>query len=247
MGFFIEDCPYILRSINRTLIPLLGQLGIPYERGDTACSTGFGDTGTTTQAMQEAILKWQTEGVNRVMLLTRSEGADLTIFATEAANQHWYPGYATDSDAIPQTLNSAGLVPVSELRNMQGVGWVGVPGFDVLNPAPYPADELAAQANCLALIQKGGYTQAKQYSAFVYEACDPVMLLMAAWHADGGRAGLAALENGVDSLGGSFVGAITGRTSFAATKQTGVSEFRTFAWSTGCSCFVYTSQEMPTP
>lgn len=99
--------------------------------------------------IQNAVLKFASEGITHVVLNQELNAGMLGFFALDAGNQRYYPRYGVTSIDFPPILES-NEPDHKVFRGMLGVGWL--PISDVDKPAPLTA----LQRHCLDIFRKKG-------------------------------------------------------------------------------------------
>ncbi|HVB27991.1 MAG TPA: hypothetical protein VNE21_08795, partial [Mycobacteriales bacterium] len=109
------------------------------------------DEGTVVQQANSAVLRFHSEGVDRILFLTTYGGLLDAIFMKDASQQHYYPEYGLSSHDAPVALGG-GNVPADQLANAQGLGWAPFTDF-----ATVPADQTApSEPKCLHILESAG-------------------------------------------------------------------------------------------
>jgi hypothetical protein len=238
LGIVVEGCPFDQRAYTRTVQPIAKRLGLTIaQKVEARCFGDIRDLGGQASDMQSAVLKFQTNGVNKVVFVSGSvESNMLLYFATAAESQSYHPGYALTS-AAAAALQEANT-PKAQLANAVGLGWM--PSLDSSHVPPL----LPAGRRCLQDLQKAaGLTpQSPADRVYAFGACDTVGLYDAALRATHGDPNVSGVLASVAALRTGFAGATSygERTDFSAGRRTGPAQGRIFAWSTGCTCFDYT-------
>jgi hypothetical protein len=238
LGIVVEGCPFDQRAYTRTVQPTAKRLGLTIaQKVEARCFGDIRDLGGQASDMQSAVLKFQTNGVNKVLFVSGSvESNMLLYFATAAESQSYHPGYALTS-AAAAALQEANT-PKAQLANAVGLGWM--PSLDSSRVPPL----LPAGRSCLQDLQKAaGLTpQGPADRVYAFGACDTVGLYDAALRATHGNPDVAGVLASVAALRTGFAGATSygERTDFSAGRRTGPAQGRIFAWSTACTCFDYT-------
>jgi len=244
IGVLTDGCVINVQAYERSLLPRAKALGVWIERFDAAACTGSVQDGV--RGVQQASLKFRTDGVDRVMyILEGAEAAAHVLMSQNADKQQWYPGYVLSSGA--QLANFASYIPPGQLPQTHGVGW-SPEFFDSIPPPSRPAAQRAAQANCLALLKAGGFNPGRAVDRYLgLGSCDAVFLLRAALARTGSSTSSASLQAAVASLGTSYVSTTTplGRTSYGNGRQDGAQLAAAFSYHRDCSCFRYDTAFRP--
>ncbi len=237
LGVVVEGCPFNERAHTGTVVPVAKRLGTPVVDTVTSrCFQSINDLGGLAADMQSAVLRFQTDGITHVTLVSGGAEGNLLLFLAAAAEaQGYHPTYLVTSVAAP-TVQEANT-PRGQLANVVGLGWL--PTIDTTRAQP----ATAAQSECLADLQKGGLTPSSGTDRyFGFSTCDTFALADRALRTSRGATDLPTLSAAIHSLGSGFRAAATyaGATSFSGSRRGGPSTGRLFAWSTGCGCFDYT-------
>lgn len=190
-------------------------------------------SGTASQ-MPNAVLKMQQAGVNRVLFLDNATLA--VLFAIQAAGQNYYPRYGLSSLSAPATLLEPN-VPARALAGAVGTGWIPTLDVSAAQETPNPAMKLCKQIMVAA--GEGNVSRAGENQQRLY--CDGFFFLQRAL----GRATELTprgLRDQLEQLGTRYPSAITFSTSFGPGRHDGAAAVRDFAFTSGCSCFRYTSR-----
>jgi hypothetical protein len=238
LGIVVEGCPFDQRAYTRTVQPTAKRLGLTIaQKVEARCFEDIRDLGGQASDMQSAVLKFETNGVNKVLFVSGSVEANLLLyFATTAESQGYHPGYALTSAAAAAVQEAN--TPKAQLANAVGLGWM--PSLDSSRVPPL----LPAGRRCLQDLQKGaGVTpQSPADRVYAFGACDTMGLYDATLRATQGNADVSAVLAAVSALRTGFPAATTygERTDFSSGRRTGPAQGRIFAWSTACTCFDYT-------
>ena len=221
VGVLLYDLPIPKRVLQDTVLPLLAHYG--KTQVDVATSS-FDTAGYANQ--QGNVLRFKNDNVTRVI-----EIAMLPVgFMDSAESQLYRPRYAVDSSVAPATI--VGAAPPTQLNGMIGVGWS--PSSDIGSGTPVTP----AGKRCLALMTKAGQDTSNSTTASLMEEfCDAGWFLQAATTAahDASAGGLlrgARLTRGYISASSFAADMTTGRSD-------GLSGYRDFAYTSGCSCIQY--------
>lgn len=240
VGIVMVDAPEDNRAVNGVLIPALRRAGHAPDNADVIRITppqGFGDTGNSAAAIQNAVLKLNSHQVSHVIL--DDSNASLSLFFNTFANtQGYFPRYAGTSGNGWQVLLSSGSLPKRTLNGAMGIGWL--PLFDV--PVRGNGDHAnAARLKCFDIYRKAGMPATDGVSAAGQAtSCDVAFFIRAGLDAAAKRSlTLAGLTEGVNGLGRTFASASSIGTSFSKIKHDGAGTYLGLAFDSGCECFTY--------
>jgi len=239
IGFIRISCPAMDAAYTNTVLPRIRAAHLKAPIAYTvACASGFQDAGAYSAAMQSAVLRFRSSGVDRVFVMGSQENLLLQYFAEQAQNQDYHPGYALSSGSLPVTLIDASTFPQQQLPQVHGAGWHPLSDTGVDH-------RTATDSRCITLGTKGGFKPANITEVFaLYTACSNTFLLETVVKNGNGAAGYDALRAVIPALGTSFAstGIISGSTAFSATRHNGPTLADEWAFNSSCTCFRYTGR-----
>jgi hypothetical protein len=244
IGVLLEGCPYLRRAYQQAVVPTISRLGLKLvDTEDVDCTSGFSSAGPASSAIQSAVLRFRSHGVDRVLMVSDYEQVTLLLMANAAESQNWRPGYMLSSTAQTEVMRPN--IPSGQWPQLHGIGWS--PGLDIDDPhQPLPA----ADQHCLGLIKKGGLAVSGWQNIYIATTeCSQVFFLGAALQKSGGDATGRALMAGVEALGTSFVspGIVAGRTFFGPERHDGAAAIVPFGYVATCRCLKYTGNASTAP
>ncbi|HZU71356.1 MAG TPA: hypothetical protein VE990_01170 [Acidimicrobiales bacterium] len=186
-----------------------------------------------SQNVQNAILKFRSEGVTHVM----GTGAN-GLFMYESVGQNYYPRYAYQTGSISDTdANSQ-----KGLRGSIGEGVFPVADID---PSAGEPNVGPMQAKCEQIATKAGigWQSNQGYHADVLSVCAAVWDLMAA-AAKGGILTAPGLAGGFNNLG-TIGSAVSFGETWSAGRHASANTMADFQYMPACSCFKYTGVRTP--
>jgi hypothetical protein len=201
------------------------------------------DNNSIAQASANAVLKFNTEAIDRVVFMAPG-GAAATYFMNAASSQQYHPLYGIWSADSPYIL--AITAAKDQLAGATGIGYQ--PGLDVASNQDPTATTPAAKA-CLAFWDSVGQTDHSALNSPLQRAtCDifTTLLRAAAAHPQA-TTSTAALEAAYDSIGGTYAPAATFAIRFRAGSHDAASGYRRLAYQGDCSCFTYVGSTRPLP
>lgn len=236
IGAIRITCAEIERAYKSSVLARMKahHLATPIEY-TVSCASGFADAGAYSSAMQSAVLKFQSSGVDRVFVIGDQEALLLSYFAQQAQNQQYHPGYALSSGSLPITLIGASTFPSEQLPQVRGVGWRPLGDTAVDHKTP-------TEQRCTALATKGGLPPKDVAEKFiVYQGCANLFLLEAALKRGSGSAHGPALRAAILGLGTTFAstGILGGSTVFGPGRQDGPQLASEWGYVSSCNCFRY--------
>jgi ABC-type branched-subunit amino acid transport system substrate-binding protein len=193
---------------------------------------GFDPAQTAT--MNGIVLAFSRAGVTKVVVVDTG-GQVMLLFVPAARSQGYHPAYTITTADVPNTVET--LVSSNDLKGSVGIGWS--PAVDVAPsraPAKNSAGQLCAKIFADARIDVSGAFAGAIAAAY----CDGFLFLK---HVDDLAGGVtpAAFRGAAQSLGTSYVSAVTFATRFGPGRYDGTERTRDLRYDTGCSCFRYAS------
>ena len=250
IGYLIEGCPANLRAYNNVVIPVSHRYGLVVESQQTLCNNGAGDLGTESSQIQNAVLKFRTDGVTTVAFISFNEGFLAVLFGIGAEQQKWRPQYLLTSVAVPERLvesqSSAESMPPAQLPQMRGIGWQ--PMTDVGQPPAGNAAQQAEKALCKQMSpSQGGAANApdagveKDFVGHFLRECDMLLLVRRIMTATDGSLAVSAVTSAyakaVDGL--TSAADLNGSYRIGGSRTDGVFAAAPFAYSSSCKCLAY--------
>jgi hypothetical protein len=199
------------------------------------------DNGVIASGSANAVLRFRTAGVNRVVFMGPG-GAAATYFMTAASTQGWHPEYGIWSADSPYVL--AITAPGDQLLHSSGIGYQ--PGLDVASEQD-PTARTPAAKKCLAFWDSVGITDHSALNGPLQRAfCDITNTLLRAVAADRNATySTAALEAAYDSIGRSYSPAGAFAITFRSGSHDAASGYRRLAYEARCKCFSYVGGTLP--
>jgi hypothetical protein len=238
IGLLWFDFADFREAKDQGLVPALKKAGLALTDDFRGTYNGSAsDLGSIASQMQNAALKFRSEGIDRVLTLDY-QGTLQYFFMNNAENQGYRPKYglATWSDAEFLRANGS----AAQLAGSTGIGWM--PGYD-LEVRQLPVDE--PKKRCLSAMKAAGVPAlaAQTDTLIQLRACEEVffaqrLLDTATDLSPRGLAAAAAALGDQPSYGG------FGQ-RFGAAKLWGASAYRDLAFDSSCSCFGYRGPNRP--
>jgi hypothetical protein len=242
LGVFLEGCPDDVRAWTGGIRPEIERLGIRTELSTLSCTAGIQDAGAASAAINSAILKWQSAGVDRVMFVSSYESTLLVLFAPSAESQHFHPGYVLTSNAGASGVLGGGSFPAGQRSGLRGAGTL--PGFDVDRP-PQPS---AVESRCLALARSAGVQMQSSFDReILYNHCASLFLFEAALTVTSPAPTNDEIRAAIEGLGTQvqLPGLVDDRAHLDANRRDAPAYAREFGWQAGCSCLTYLGAAAP--
>jgi hypothetical protein len=244
VGVLLEDCPHLQRVYQRAVVPTLSRLHLTLaDTEHVACTTGFSSAAPASASIQSAVLRFNTRGVDRLLMVSDFEQVMLLLLANYAESQGWRPGYLLSSTAQTEVMRPN--IPRGQWPQLHGMGWT--PGLDIDDPhQPLPT----ADRRCLSLIKSAGVSVSGWQSTYLATTeCAMVFLLEAALRHNGGDASGRAVARAIADLAGSFTApaVVAGRTRFGPSRHDGPAAVAPFAYVASCDCLRYVGAAVTVP
>jgi hypothetical protein len=244
VGVLVEDCPPLQRAYQNAVLPTAARLKLSIVSTEQlSCTTGFASAGSASASVQNAVLRFRSRGVDRVLLVSDFEQVLLLLMANVAQSQGWHPGYLLTSTAQTEVMRPN--IPSGQWPQLRGMGWT--PGLDIDDPrTPLPA----ADQRCLGLLKSAGVVVSGWQNQYIATTeCAALFLLESALRASGGDTRGKALMAGVESLGTGFAAPsnVAGRTSFGPRRHDGPAAVAPFGFVAACSCLRYLGPPVSVP
>jgi hypothetical protein len=227
-------------AVDDGLVASLARLGLKvFDR----VSYSGADNNSIAQGSASAVLKFNTEHVDRVIFMGPG-GAAANDFMGTASSQQYHPLYGLWSADSPYVL--AILSPPDQLKNSSGIGYQ--PGLDVAGSQDPTATTAAGKA-CLTFWDSVGQTDHSALNNPLQRAtCDIFYTLLRAVAANASSlTSTSALEDGYNAVGGSYAPAATFTIRFRVGSHDAASGYRRLVYGTTCKCFSYVGPTRPLP
>lgn len=192
----------------------------------------YGNESGFSTDMQNAVLRFHSEGINRVLPMD-SFGA--IFFMNSAQGQGYHPIYGVTSYDNPEPLTAN--VPAAQLQGSLGVGWD--PTFDT-DQAHDPGNVEPGRTWCDRVIANAGQAPGSNRSGqyMDYMVCDSFRVLAFGAQTSGGLTD-SAISQGIEQLQSNFPTAATFQTRFGVNQLLGASRVRDLRYEGTCSCYIY--------
>lgn len=228
VGLVRYDTPAHKRLADDVLKPRLRAHGITL-RDEVAFrgATGASSAADLSAQSNSTVLRFQSEGVNRVLIAPTSAVMPL-LFFTAAESQNYRPRYSYTTYDIPafQTENAG----PSQLAGSIAFGWT--PAGDV-NAAQQPALNATAR-RCVQLTPEAD----PPANGSVRRYCNGLFFLKALFDR-GAAPNPASMRKVAESLGTGFESAWTFQTLLTPARHDGAAIGKLVFYDTGCSCYQY--------
>jgi len=234
VGVVQYEGPVYDRAVDDGLVAALAQHGMKLT--DRVRVTSNTDNSVIAHDSASAVLKFSTEGINRVFFMAPG-GAVATYFMQTASTQHWHPHYGIWSADSPYIL--AITAAKDQLVNSSGIGYQ--PGLDVAGSQDPTATTPQAKA-CLKFWASLGQSDNSGLNSPLKRAmCDGfnTMLRAVAFNTHT-LTSTVALEAGYNAIGAGYAPAATFLMRIAPGGHDEANGYRDLVYGASCSCYSYT-------
>lgn len=244
VGLVTYDGERMQGVTERSLRPAMRAVGEEFvEEAYIGEPDRLSDVGGMSTEINNAILRFRSEGIEHVMIQDYGNALLTLLFMTAAENQSYRPRYGLNSNNGGQVL--VGTVPPAQFSEARLVGWN--PMFDVPEGE---ADESMGRSRevCEEIYEEAGITFPDLNARAVsYLHCDQFLSLIAAVDEISGPLTQDALVPAFAELGTTYESALSGPTRLAPDRRYGVARARLAEFSDDCDCFRYSSDWRDVP
>jgi hypothetical protein len=228
IGLLRYDIPQQARIVANVIRPALARHGLALgEEFAYSNLTSSAALGQNAAQSGNAVLRFRTAGINRVLFLASQSPIPFTFMAA-AEQQGYRPRYGVTSADFPNFL--ATNVPPAQLAGAGGIGWTR--SLDLPGQA-WP--DVASWARCMRVMRAAGFTE----DVFGF-GCDPFWFLQTALNrasvvsTAGFRAAVDGLADAI-TIGSGFA------TRFRPVEAMAVAGYRELSFDGACGCWAYSS------
>lgn len=155
LGILRDECAWTTRSWTKTVLPYIKRKALNLVANESIlCGGGASDNSAAIQQLQNAILRFRSQRVDRVLFHSVSEGPALLLFSHEANSQGYSPTYIMSSLVNASVI--AGQMPPNQAAKVHGYGWL--PAQDV-PPSKWPPVSSSGK-RCIDMVRKQGLNPA---------------------------------------------------------------------------------------
>jgi hypothetical protein len=236
LGVLVEDCPDQVAGHRRGFQPTAKRLGLNVAvTFFFNCIGGFDDIGGVSGQLQNAILQFRSEGVDRVLWVTSWEATLMLVFANSAESQGYRPGYGVGSGAAPSFL--AEELPEDQRAGLRFAGWL--PLIDTAQRQRVPE----GYARCKSLAAKRNLSPTTAVEELYLGAvCDSLFLYEAVLSATGGNSSPSRVIAALPSVASAYASPnVLGSRIDMRSRRDGVAVLAAGGYDVACSCTRYTT------
>jgi hypothetical protein len=244
LGIATWDQPDFAYGVNHVALPALASLGyshVPVAYVSPPQSEG--DLGATSASVNSAVLKFDSAGVNHVLLFDGAAGINgagtlVLLWMDDAQTQHYNPRYGLNSTSGLSTL--APDLPPPQMTGSLAVGWV--PILDETS-ADYPPNDYPAPARlCIRIMTAGGQAPSNSnQTGNEFGICDWLFFLKKVLDPLTSQLSTGQALAAIDAIGRGYTPAVTLGLDVNSGRHDGVAEVRNAAFDSSCRCYRYTS------
>jgi len=232
VGVIRYDNPLHKHLVDDVVRPRLAAHGIAIK--DEAAfrgATGAASAADLSAQSNSTVLRFQSEGVNRVLFAPTS-GVLPLLFMTAADSQNFHPRYSMTTYDIP-AFQAENQGP-SQLTGSVAFGWA--PAGDVAGPQQPPLNATAKR--CVALTPEAD----PPANGSIRRYCNGLMFLKAVFDR-GATPTPVSMRKVIEAMGTSWESAWTFQTTMTPARHDGASIGRLDAYDNGCSCYQYVGRD----
>lgn len=242
VGIISVDTPTWSRPLRSVLLPRLAAAGHAVDAANVVevhNPQNSAETGRTVSDLQNATLRFQSNGVTHVVILD-ANGSLTLLWAPNAKNQRYFPRLGVNSATGMQALKDSGVLGNDQLNGAVGLGWF--PSLDI-PAAETPRYATTRTKRCLDLIQRatGKTFTSTNAASLALTKCDMGWLFEHAAKALQSltlQTATAALE----AVAGSYVPALTPAAFVSRSQHDAITQGYDMKWDTSCTCTKYVGQ-----
>lgn len=238
VGVIVEGCRPHVEVYDKLLKPRILGLGAKVDEVSLSCLSGAGDIGPALQAIQSAMLRFHSEGVDRVMSLSAAESTIIGQAALAASSQKYYPGYMVTTNAQPYNLSISGQAQ-DQLPGLHGIGWDPLVDLGPKGVAKAGSRQAEGQKRCDAADPTRNHAGGNFYNQEVFfEVCDSVEVMAQMLLRSGFDYGIGALNSAFAGIAPGLRSAsvVGGQFSTSTSRRDGVGTIYSYSYSRACSC-----------
>ena len=238
LGIIYDSCGPTKRTYATVIKPYIKSKGLTVAADqELNCGTGAADASSAVTALQNALVRFRSNGVDTILFDTSSESGGVLFGSLFAQQQGYHPTWLLSSIAST-SVQETNSTPKAQEAKMHVFGWE--PLLDV-GPSRYPP--LSASAvRCLSLLKSQGIkpTSASDYM-YVLNVCDAVFAYEEALSATGGNSSATEISRAIEATRTAHVSATTinGLSLLTQSRHDAPAGYRHAAWDEPCQCFTY--------
>lgn len=243
IGVLSIDTPTWSRPLRSVLLPALKSIGFavdPANVYEVYNPQSDAEISRTTTDIQNATLKFQSNGVTHVIMLDANASLTL-LFAPGAKNQRYYPRLGMNSATGAQALKDAGVIGNDQLNGAVGLGWF--PSLDV--PAAETKKYATAETRrCLQVMKErtGQSFDSTNAASLALTKCDMGYFFDQVATGAGPRLNLQQVVASIEAVGGSYKPALVPASFVSSAQHDAITQGYDMRWNTACSCTRYAGQ-----
>jgi hypothetical protein len=242
LGIISIDTPRWAVPLRKVLLPKLAAAGHAVDAANVVevyNPQTQAETGRTASDLQNATLKFQSNGVTHVVLLDANASLTL-LWAPNAKNQRYFPRLAINSGTGAQALKDTGILGNDQLNGAMGLGWF--PSIDL--PAAETARYATAQTKrCLELIKSktGQSFSSTNAASLALTKCDMGWFFEQVGRGLGSVT-LQSVTQAIEAVGSAYRPALVPASYLSRAQHDAITQGYDLMWNTACTCAKYVGQ-----
>ena len=242
VGIATWDAPEYAWSIQHAAVPALaavGQRNVPVKYIHVPQS--YGDLGSTSASVQNAVLSFQTQHIDHVLLFDglagiNNSGILVIEWMNQAESQQYRPRYGLNSTSGFNALN--GDVPQAQQANSVGVGWL--PFLEAEESDWGPSHWSAQTKLCLKIMADAGQAATNNNQrAIQIGLCDRYFFFKRVLDPVKGPLNQATAMAAINAIGGSYHPGTTFGIFVDRNHHSAVTQVRNVVYVGSCQCYRY--------
>ena len=247
LGLVTVDCPSYHYAVDKSFMPELGKYNLKLtDSAYLTCSHTLQDDSTMARDAASAVLKFEGEGIDHVIVLDNGGGLPTFLFMNAAERQDYHPRYGLNSQS-GNTVLAEQFDPSTaqdQFKNALSVGWI--PKADV-STADQPKN--AGAERCLALMRRHNVQMSSSNAeGQALQDCETLWFLQAQLQVSGSQIiNQPTLLQGVARIGFRYHSVLTFASHVTATRHDGAGKVADLKFDGSCTCFHYITNPYPVP
>lgn len=235
LGVVREECADDVRAYQNVLLPHIQQLiGQTPALVTTRCSNGVSGASSAGADISNAVLRFNSAGVDRVLFVSRFESIVLLLFSNAAESQGYRPGYLLSSYAGAAPLSAS--LQAGQRPGLHGAGWR--PALDT-STTTFASD---SERRCVSVFNASGSTAAlPNDKGAVGVSCAPFLVLERLLEVTAGAFSRDVVAQAMERFGSAvqLPTLLDGRATLTRSRRDMPTSGRAFGYVSSCSCLRY--------
>lgn len=237
LGIVYDDGPDWTDVERSVLEPTLTRLGVHIAARASYQLRGFSDVAQSQPDVNNAVLRFKTAGVTRVITFEPWDG--WAFFMQAADQQNFHPVYGLSSQAAFAATFATGIVPADQLTNAYFVGWSPVLDESTVSHG-WPREQL-----CDSIYNNAGiHPSGPLATAIALSTCDGLLDMAQLGTAAGGNLGRTTFAHAL--AGVQWQSALMPSVKLSEQRRYGIVVVRDGRWNGTCQCFNFSGPNRST-